>query len=92
MRVVVAAPEGIVPVEGSGVCAGAHVTAVVDSGLNENAFIEPGLGDAGDRQFRSRVDPAREPLRRCKTRVCRAACRGRRRETERGRLHRARSR
>jgi uracil phosphoribosyltransferase len=27
------------------------VTAVVDDGLNENAYIVPGLGDAGDRQF-----------------------------------------
>jgi uracil phosphoribosyltransferase len=46
----VAAPEGIarlheyhpdVPI----------VTASVDEGLNENAFIRPGLGDAGDRTF-----------------------------------------
>ncbi|NKR47160.1 uracil phosphoribosyltransferase [Rhodococcus hoagii] len=27
------------------------VTATVDEGLDENAFIVPGLGDAGDRQF-----------------------------------------
>ena len=26
-------------------------TASIDEGLNENAFIVPGLGDAGDRQF-----------------------------------------
>jgi len=26
-------------------------TASVDERLNENAFIVPGLGDAGDRQF-----------------------------------------
>jgi uracil phosphoribosyltransferase len=27
------------------------VTAAVDEGLNDDAFIVPGLGDAGDRQF-----------------------------------------
>ena len=27
------------------------VTAAVDSHLNDHAFIVPGLGDAGDRQF-----------------------------------------
>jgi len=27
------------------------VTAAIDQGLDENAFIVPGLGDAGDRQF-----------------------------------------
>jgi uracil phosphoribosyltransferase len=26
-------------------------TAAVDSGLNEKAYIVPGLGDAGDRYF-----------------------------------------
>jgi uracil phosphoribosyltransferase len=26
-------------------------TAAVDDGLDANAFIVPGLGDAGDRQF-----------------------------------------
>jgi uracil phosphoribosyltransferase len=26
-------------------------TAAIDDGLNENAYIVPGLGDAGDRQF-----------------------------------------
>ncbi|MCX4097250.1 uracil phosphoribosyltransferase [Nocardia sp. alder85J] len=47
---VVSAPEGIAALETSG-----HpvrlVTAVVDSGLNADAYIVPGLGDAGDRQF-----------------------------------------
>ena len=28
-------------------------TAAVDENLNEHAFIVPGLGDAGDRQFGS---------------------------------------
>jgi uracil phosphoribosyltransferase len=27
------------------------VTASIDAELNDNAFIVPGLGDAGDRQF-----------------------------------------
>jgi uracil phosphoribosyltransferase len=44
------APEGLARLEGSG-----HplrvVTASIDDGLNENAYIVPGLGDAGDRQF-----------------------------------------
>lgn len=47
---VVVAPEGVTALENSG-----HpvrlVTATVDRGLDENAFIVPGLGDAGDRQF-----------------------------------------
>lgn len=47
---VVAAPEGVTALEKS-----SHhvrlVTATVDQGLDENAFIVPGLGDAGDRQF-----------------------------------------
>ncbi|WP_040732037.1 uracil phosphoribosyltransferase, partial [Nocardia tenerifensis] len=47
---VVAAPEGVAALKDSG-----HpvrlVTAAVDAGLNENAYIVPGLGDAGDRQF-----------------------------------------
>ncbi len=47
---VVAAPEGIAALED---CAPAArlFTAAVDDGLNETAFIVPGLGDAGDRQF-----------------------------------------
>ncbi|MGF7124570.1 uracil phosphoribosyltransferase [Rhodococcus sp. TAF43] len=47
---VVAAPQGVDALANSG-----HpvrlVTATVDEGLDENAFIVPGLGDAGDRQF-----------------------------------------
>ena len=47
---VLAAPEGIERMRQSGI--GMHiVTASVDSHLNEHAFIVPGLGDAGDRQF-----------------------------------------
>jgi len=47
---VVAAPRGVDTLANSG-----HpvrlITASVDEGLDENAFIVPGLGDAGDRQF-----------------------------------------
>ncbi|MEY2741216.1 MAG: uracil phosphoribosyltransferase [Ilumatobacteraceae bacterium] len=47
---VLAAPEGIAHLRGTGMRL--HiVTAAVDSHLNERAFIVPGLGDAGDRQF-----------------------------------------
>lgn len=47
---VVAAPEGIALLEKSGLPV-RLVTATVDSGLNSDAYIVPGLGDAGDRQF-----------------------------------------
>ncbi|MGV9710512.1 uracil phosphoribosyltransferase [Gordonia sp. NPDC003424] len=47
---VVAAPEGVAALETSG-----HpvrlVVGAVDDGLNDVAYIVPGLGDAGDRQF-----------------------------------------
>ena len=47
---VLAAPEGIEFLKKSGM--DLHiVTASVDDRLNEHAFIVPGLGDAGDRQF-----------------------------------------
>lgn len=45
-----AAPEGIQRLRDEGL----HlhvVTAAIDDHLNEHAFIVPGLGDAGDRQF-----------------------------------------
>jgi uracil phosphoribosyltransferase len=45
-----AAPEGVARLEASGLAA-KLVTASIDEGLNENAYIVPGLGDAGDRQF-----------------------------------------
>ena len=49
-RVVLAAPEGIKHLESTGM--NLHIiTASIDSHLNEHAFIVPGLGDAGDRQF-----------------------------------------
>lgn len=47
---VVAAPEGVAALEASGLPV-RLVAASIDDGLNEDAFIVPGLGDAGDRQF-----------------------------------------
>lgn len=48
--VALAAPEGIAAVDACGIDV-TLFTAVIDSHLNENAYIVPGLGDAGDRQF-----------------------------------------
>jgi uracil phosphoribosyltransferase len=45
-----AAPEGLGALERSGLPIRLF-TASVDERLNENAYIVPGLGDAGDRQF-----------------------------------------
>lgn len=47
---VVAAPEGIAALENTAPDARLF-TVAVDDGLNENAYIVPGLGDAGDRQY-----------------------------------------
>lgn len=47
---VLAAPEGIAHLEGSGLPVRV-VTGSIDERLNDSAFIVPGLGDAGDRQF-----------------------------------------
>jgi uracil phosphoribosyltransferase len=47
---VVSAPEGLAALADSGLPVRV-VTAVVDEGLSADAFIVPGLGDAGDRQF-----------------------------------------
>jgi uracil phosphoribosyltransferase len=47
---VLAAPEGIERLAGSGLPL-RLVTASIDQGLNDKAYIVPGLGDAGDRQF-----------------------------------------
>jgi len=44
------APEGLATVDRSGL-ASRLFTASIDEGLNANAYIVPGLGDAGDRQF-----------------------------------------
>ena len=46
----VGAPEGIERLRG--IHPDVHIwTAAIDSGLNEQAFIVPGLGDAGDRAY-----------------------------------------
>ena len=45
-----AAPEGLRRLEESGLPLRVF-TASVDEGLNDKAYIVPGLGDAGDRQF-----------------------------------------
>jgi uracil phosphoribosyltransferase len=47
---VLAAPEGIARLEASGLPV-RLVTASIDERLNENGYIVPGLGDAGDRQY-----------------------------------------
>ena len=47
---VLAAPEGIDRLASSGFPVRV-VTASVDERLNDSAYIVPGLGDAGDRQF-----------------------------------------
>ena len=43
-------PEGLAAAGASGLAVRV-VTAAVDERLDENAYIVPGLGDAGDRQF-----------------------------------------
>ena len=45
-----AAPEGLTRIEASGLPVRVF-TASIDERLNDNAYIVPGLGDAGDRQF-----------------------------------------
>jgi uracil phosphoribosyltransferase len=45
-----AAPEGVARLEASGLPVRLFV-ASIDERLNDNAYIVPGLGDAGDRQF-----------------------------------------
>lgn len=47
---VVCAPEGIAALEKAAPEATLY-TATIDDGLNDVAYIVPGLGDAGDRQF-----------------------------------------
>ncbi|MDY6997919.1 MAG: uracil phosphoribosyltransferase [Actinomycetota bacterium] len=47
---VVAAPEGIAALEKTAPEV-RLITATIDAGLNDIAYIVPGLGDAGDRQF-----------------------------------------
>jgi uracil phosphoribosyltransferase len=45
-----AAPEGIAALDEAGLPIRLF-TAAIDDHLNDDAFIVPGLGDAGDRQF-----------------------------------------
>jgi len=47
---VLCAPEGVEKVRSSGLAA-TLVTATIDDRLDDDAFIVPGLGDAGDRLF-----------------------------------------
>jgi uracil phosphoribosyltransferase len=47
---VLAAPEGLARLAASGLPLRV-VTASIDERLNDRAYIVPGLGDAGDRQF-----------------------------------------
>ena len=47
---VLAAPEGLDRIRRSGIQT-RIITAAIDSHLNDKAYIVPGLGDAGDRQF-----------------------------------------
>lgn len=47
---VLAAPQGLETIAASGID-GKLFVGYVDEGLNKSAFILPGLGDAGDRQF-----------------------------------------
>ena len=47
---IIAAPQGIKAMREAHPDIPIHI-GVVDEGLNENAYIVPGLGDAGDRQF-----------------------------------------
>ena len=47
---VVSAPEGVAALSDSGFPV-RLVTAAIDERLNDDAYIVPGLGDAGDRQF-----------------------------------------
>ena len=54
LLVVIAAPEGIQNVEKHFPDTQIYVCAI-DDGLDDNAYIVPGLGDAGDRIFNTRI-------------------------------------
>ena len=51
----VAAPEGLAALEALHPDVEIY-TAAIDERLDENAYIRPGLGDAGDRLFGTPVD------------------------------------
>lgn len=54
--VIVAAPEGVQVVLDADPDVRVF-TCALDEGLNENAYIVPGLGDAGDRIFQTTGTP-----------------------------------
>jgi len=54
---IIAAPEGIAQLHGAHPDVDIHVAAV-DCCLNNQGYIVPGLGDAGDRLFGTKVDEA----------------------------------
>lgn len=54
--VIVAAPEGVQAVLDADPDVRVF-TCALDEGLNENAYIVPGLGDAGDRIFQTTGTP-----------------------------------
>jgi uracil phosphoribosyltransferase len=47
----VSAVPGVEAVRDSGLPVGTLFTATIDPSLNEDAYIVPGLGDAGDRLY-----------------------------------------
>ena len=54
MMCLVAAPEGVKRLQTEHPDVEIY-TAALDNGLNENAYILPGLGDAGDRIFGTKM-------------------------------------
>lgn len=48
---IISAQPGVDKLVNSGLPVRKLVTATIDSGLDENAYIVPGLGDAGDRLY-----------------------------------------
>jgi uracil phosphoribosyltransferase len=56
----IAAPEGIATLSAAHPDVEIHVGAV-DRQLNDRGYIQPGLGDAGDRQFGTFAGPSPEP-------------------------------
>ncbi|GAB4003774.1 hypothetical protein GCM10029992_46900 [Glycomyces albus] len=54
---VLSAPEGIDAVRGRYPRV-RMVTSSIENGLNENAYMEPGIGDFGDRYFGTEPTPS----------------------------------
>ena len=59
--VIVASPEGVQAVLEHDPSVRLF-TCAIDEGLNEDAYIVPGLGDAGDRIFRTEGTPVQSEL------------------------------